>query len=131
MSDVRSLDLGATNKALHVTLANNLAGERQTGTSDEYMVGVDESDYTVVTHAAGDATILAVPAHLFGIYINIAPSHPFIVKDDATSVLTVPVAAASAGSIIRLPGIRFTTNLKIAWNASENAGNITVIYRKT
>lgn len=113
------------------TLSTLIAGERNPGTSNEYMVSVDESDASVVDVSTDETDVSSTaPALLFGVYVNTALSAQVLPLKDGTggsTLVTIP-ASAAAGTMYTFPGLKFDTALIVD---PDNAatGNITVAWR--
>lgn len=125
----RHVDTGAP---LESTLAEALAGERNTGSAtNSYLVVRDECNGTVVDVAVNDTQVSAAPAHLIGVYVNTALSaHALPIKDGGTAgtaKVTLP-ASAAAGTFYDFKGMRFDTDLHVDPNDAAT-GNITVLWR--
>ena len=65
---------------------------------------------------------------MYGVYVNTALSaHALPIKDDTTTIVTVP-ASAAAGSMYNFPGILFSTSLIVDPNDAAT-GNVTVAWK--
>lgn len=99
------------------------------GATDATLGVHNEGFYSVQdTSTNGPTAIYAGPALLLGVYVNTALSaHTVLLKDNTTTVITIP-ASLGAGQSILYPGIRFETSLNIDPDDSST-GNLTVVYR--
>lgn len=112
-------------------LGSEVAGERNPGTSNDYLVSVEETNATVVDVATDETDVSStVPALLFGVYVNTVLSAQVLPLKDGTggtTIVTIP-ASAAAGSMYHFPGLKFNVALIVD---PDNAatGNITVAWR--
>ncbi len=84
--------------------------------------------YAVVNVGDNSTTVSAVPAILYGVYVNTALSAEAVpITDASTTVVSIP-ASSAAGVSIPYPGIRFETSLIVNPN-DASTGSITVAYR--
>lgn len=107
-----------------------LANERNPGTSNEYGVGVDESNGTVWAHDDGDTQVTEVPALVFGVYCNANMTGAGTTLRNGTTAsgdALVVLPALSQGDYIQLPGVKFNNGIFI--EDSSTGGNITVFWR--
>lgn len=100
-----------------------------TGAMNDATDGVHhECTYAVVDTSTDSTTVYSGPCIVVGIFVNtVLSAHTVILKDNATSVITLP-ASLAAGTNIVLPGIRFETSLVVDPDNSST-GNITVMYK--
>lgn len=84
---------------------------------------------TVVDLATdADVVVTAAPAVLLGVYVNVAMSaHAALIKDNATTKITLP-ASTAAGTKIDCHSGLFATNITVESNDS-GTGTITVFWR--
>jgi hypothetical protein len=76
----------------------------------------------------GPTTIYNAPALLLGVYINtVLSAHTVVLTDAAATVITLP-ASLAAGTLLKFPGVKFASSLRIAPNASST-GSVVVLYR--
>ena len=114
---------------------NQIAHERNIGTSNQYGVGVPECNATVVDVSVDSTDVSgSQPALLFGIYVDQSVVVETVGIHDGTGgteLITIPVGVAFeygfTGSFLPLPGIKFNTALFVE---SQNAlGRLTVCWR--
>lgn len=108
---------------------DNIPYSDGSGNSYEATTGVhNESFYSVVDVSVNSTTVYNGPAILLGAYVNTALSaHVLPIKDNATTVCSLP-ASAAAGSVYSFPGIRFETSLVVDPDDAAT-GNVTIAYR--
>ncbi len=89
----------------------------------------NECLYKVVDVATDITTVSAIPAILYGIYVDtVLSNHALPIKDGSNVVLNV-VAQAAAGTNLSWPaGIRFETSLVVDPNDAATGG-IVVFYK--
>ena len=76
----------------------------------------------------GPTTVYAAPCILQGIYIStVLSAHAVAITDGASTVFNLP-ASMAAGTLLKFPGIRFATDLRVAPNASST-GVVIFLYR--
>jgi len=81
----------------------------------------------VVDVATDSTTVHTGRCYLYGVYINtVLSAHALLIKDDATTIVTIP-ASAAAGTHFPLPGIQFATSLILDPNDAAT-GNVTIAY---
>ena len=114
---------------------NQIAHERNIGTSNQYGVGVPECNATVVDVSVDSTDVSgSVPALLFGVYIDTTVNIEPVGLHDGTGgneLITIPIGAAFEfgfkGSFLPLPGIKFNTALFV--ESTNSTGIITVCWR--
>jgi len=116
------------NKALVET--DQLAHERNIGTANQYGVGVDESNGSVVDVSTNSTDVSSSqPALLFGVYVNTAIATEAVGLHDGaggTELITLPIGLA-AGTKIEFKGIKFNTALFV--ESGLATGSITLEWR--
>ena len=119
----------ADSTGLQTTLGTAIAGERNTDSATaSYLSTADECYYTVVDTSTDSVTVNNAPSLLLGVFVNtVLSAHTVILKDNTTSVFTLP-ASLAAGTLLRLPATRFETSL-IVDPDNSSTGNITVLWR--
>jgi len=88
-----------------------------------------EWEYGVVDLADNITTVYGFPAILKAVYVNtVTSAQPCIIKDDTTSVYTIP-AGACAGNKYDFEETRFNTSLVVDPDDAAT-GNITLMYKR-
>ena len=97
--------------------------------ADASRLNHSECVYAVVDTSTDSTTVTSVPTLVFGVFVNtVLSAHTVILKDNATSVITLP-ASLAAGTNLHWPnGIRFETSFVVDPDNSST-GNITVLYK--
>ena len=111
------------------TVAEQLVDPRDSSIADASRLSHGECVYAVVDTSTDSTTVSAVPTIVFGVFVNtVLSAHTVILKDNATSVITLP-ASLAAGTNLQWPnGIRFETSFVVDPDNSST-GNITVLYK--
>lgn len=112
--------------------ATKRAGERNTSSSlVDYTSVHEEWTYTVVSLADNSTTVYAAPALLGGIFVNTIPTTTTLIKDDTTTILTLPAASLTANSPkdLGVTGIRCETSLVIDPDDAETITDFVVMWR--
>jgi len=93
---------------------------------DNYPVGCNMTVVDLATDA--DVVVTASPAQLVGVYVNVALSaHAALIKNSATTKLTLP-ASTAAGTNIDCHSAIFSTNITVE-SDNSGTGTITVFWR--
>jgi hypothetical protein len=90
-----------------------------------------ECKYATPIDLSTDAstTVSSVPALLVGVYVNtVLSAHVVEIKDNATTIITLPASLAAGTFLNFAVGIRFETSLVVDPNDSST-GNITILYK--
>ncbi len=88
-----------------------------------------ETEYSVVDVSDNITTVFDGPCDVYGVYINtVLSAQDLPIKDGTTTVITV-AAAATVGTYLVFPGVRFDTSL-IVDPDDVATGNVTVMFRK-
>ena len=124
----------ATGGNQHVHLATSIAGERnEDSATNGYLVVRDECNATVLSAFTTIAISAGVPAHLVGVYINVATAVAVIdIRDGGaagTVIFSLPIGAPVAGTFIDFKGARFNTDLHVLETGGTATGTITLLWR--
>lgn len=85
--------------------------------------------YSVIDTSTDTVTVFSGPCRIWGVFVNtVLSAHTVILKDDTTSIVTLP-ASLAAGTNIELPGIPCATSF-IVDPDNSSTGNITVFYEE-
>lgn len=83
---------------------------------------------TVVDVADNSTTISAVPAMLYGVYVNtVLSAHALPITNAATARITLPASTAAGTQFNYVNGVPFETSLIVDPNDAAT-GNITVVW---
>ena len=120
--------VAVTDNAEHVH-PEQLAGERNPGTANQYGVAVPECNYTSWAHGDGDTIVTSSPALLFGILVNVAITGEVTVRDGTTAggVLIQSTGAAAVNTFFDYKGIKLDDGIFL--DDAASAGNVIVMWR--
>ena len=105
------------------TGSDGAAVDATLGTHGEYLYSSAVDLTTDSTTVYDGACVLA------GIYVNATISnHSTVIKDGATTVLTLP-NSATIGSMYQFPGIKFDTSIVCDPDNATTTGSLTFVYR--
>lgn len=120
---------GSTDGAKH-TEPNQLAGERNIGTSNQYFASVPECNYHPFATADNDTIITSSPALLFGVLVTAATTGAIEIRDGTTAagalVLTIPTGTA-IGTFFEMKGGKCNDGLFI--DDASTVGSLNVMWR--
>ena len=119
-----------TDDAAHSYDATARAGERQASSTTglDHMTVSGEWAATAIDTATDSTTVYDGPCLCAGVYVNtVLSAHTVVLKDSATSKVTLPVSLA-AGTMLNFPPFICETSLVLDPDNSST-GNVTVFWR--
>jgi hypothetical protein len=124
---------GSGDAAGNMYISDAFANERNTGTANQYGVGVDECEYFAWAHGDGDTLVTGsdtTGALVFGVLVTDTITGATNIEDGATDagvvVLTVPNSAA-IGTFWDLKGAKFDDGIFI--DDGSSAGSLIILWR--
>lgn len=109
-------EIDVSGSGLPVDQATQLAGERNPGDSNQYGVSVGECNITNVGENETDSAVsVGAPALCFGVIMETGQSGAIVLKDSATTVLSI---TPGANASVDLKGAKFDTSLVVTTAAS-------------
>lgn len=128
---LRASRISGNKDATPVNHPNEFANERNSGTSNQYGVGVGECNATVNDESDGTANDISssTPALLFSVYVNETLAGGNIhLQDNGVTIIKLP-GGMGAGTILNFEGMKFNTALVVNNEVGLTTGNVTIGWR--